>query len=110
MKGLRWAGGWGEEKIGEELGYYISSLILHQGSCLFFAGENERAEEEGWVRGGETGSAKSMHSDSIISHGASLGAQGALGGDIAGHGSLHSSSPPPRRKDSLEFHNLCMLL
>lgn len=39
---------------------------------------------------------KSMHSDSIISQGASLRAQGALGGDIPGHGSLHSSSflPP----------------
>lgn len=88
VKGLRWAGaasireagGWGLKKIGEELGYYISSLILHLGCCLFLL---ERERE------------KSMHSDSIISHGASLGARGALGGDIPGHGSLHSFPPPP---------------
>lgn len=66
------AGRGAREDIGGELGYYV--FLLNSSSGLppvFSAG-------------------KSMHSDSVISHGASPGVRRAVGGDISGHGSLNS--------------------
>lgn len=109
-------GGWGAQKIEEELGYYISSLILYQSSSLLPPSPERRGKELKKINAfwfcnfpgcfvQSTGCLERWHSRSW-----KLALLPPPPPPLFSLPHLHSTFPSRRERISLEFHNLGVLL